>query len=76
MTPEAKAIQDWFESEEGRSCGDPTSLKAPAKQANYLRSRLWRAFTAGMRAGRRIERDAVAARFRRLFLDEDAADKE
>lgn len=45
---------DWLESDEGRLASDHSSL--PIGRSEYLENRLWRAFTAGMKAGFEQER--------------------
>jgi hypothetical protein len=57
MNEEAKAVGDWFASEEGERCSDPTTLGADKGQDRYLRNRLWKAFSAGIDAGKRIARN-------------------
>lgn len=39
---------EWIESENGKQCADATSLGIPPDKAEYLKNRLWHAFTAGM----------------------------
>lgn len=46
----AKARDEWFDSDEGKSCVDPRTLRAPASQWSYLHNRLERAFIAGWNA--------------------------
>jgi hypothetical protein len=41
---------DWIESDDGKRCADVTTL--PHTDSSYLENRLWRAFHAGMEAGR------------------------
>jgi hypothetical protein len=59
MCPEQKAVEDWFDSYEGKSCSDPITLGCDAMQSSFLRNRLWKAFTAGLDAGAKIHRNQV-----------------
>lgn len=49
-TPFKKAHDAYVESEKFNGLSDPTTLKAPADQRQYLENRLWSAFSAGWRA--------------------------
>jgi hypothetical protein len=61
---EVDVIKAWFDSEEGIRCCDG------ATQGEYLRNRLWRALTAGIAAGRRLERAETLERVRKLLSGE------
>ncbi len=57
----------WRESEEGKSCGNVETLKAPKDQEQFLRNRLWRAFMAGCHAGRELREEDIVHRIT-MFL--------
>ena len=57
MTPEQEAVNQWFASEEGKSCCNVDSLDTQTD--TYLRNRLWKAFIAGQDSGRHIERQTI-----------------
>jgi len=46
---------EWFESDEGKRCCDPTELGLPSRK--YLRNRLERAFLAGAEANEAVKDD-------------------
>jgi hypothetical protein len=58
MNKEAKEIEAWMNSDEGKRMADPKTLNLHPEQKQYLENRLHRAFQAGMSAGKRIERFA------------------
>ena len=45
--PMAKARDAWLESDDGKACIDPLTLKAPADARQYLINRLVSAWIAG-----------------------------
>ena len=55
MNAEQQAIDDWFDSKEGQSCADVKTLDITRNE--YLNNRLWKAFTSGLDAGKRIGKD-------------------
>jgi hypothetical protein len=61
MKPEQQAIAAWFDSEEGQKCCEGEA------RGDYLRNRLWLAFTSGMDAGKIIGREEALARLRKLI---------
>lgn len=65
MTWEAQSVQAWFDTEEGKSCADIVSLGGKEWNETYLRNRLWKAFVAGVEAGRQIQRDEMVEKFRK-----------
>jgi|HubBroStandDraft_4_1064222.scaffolds.fasta_scaffold35062_3 hypothetical protein len=69
MNEEQAAIDAWFESDEGRSLSDVTTIMSQVNKTDsqYLRNRLYRAFTAGMKAGRQIEREEIEGRLLKLL---------
>lgn len=50
MNAYVRAFNAWLESTEFKGSSDPTSLKAPSDQRQYLENRLKRAFEAGWNA--------------------------
>lgn len=70
MNAEQKAIDEWFASEEGKQCCDAETLETPQYQRQYLRNRLWKAFVAGMGAGKQINRGATLSAVEK-FLKEN-----
>ena len=42
---------DWLESEEGKQAAEPNIFLIGHDRSQYLENRLWRAFSAGMKAG-------------------------
>ncbi len=66
MNEEQKAINAWFESDEGKSCCDHSTLELKTNQ--YLSNRLWRAFTAGQSSGRLIERTRILDKIEQLLI--------
>lgn len=48
MSGPARSWLEWIESENGKKCSDAASLGIPPEKAEYLKNRLWHAFTAGM----------------------------
>ena len=59
--PAAIARDKWLASDEGKSCCDPTPLKAPASQRQYLENRLIQAFEFAWRAAENHKPKDVAA---------------
>ena len=47
----ARQWNEWIESPDGKSCADIESLNVPEHQRQYLKNRLWHAFTEGAKAG-------------------------
>jgi hypothetical protein len=60
-SPEQRAVEEWFDSGEGETCCQG------AASAEYLRNRLWRAFRAGMDAGKKIARRQAVEAFAKLI---------
>jgi hypothetical protein len=48
--PAATERDEWLASDEGKRCTNPTTLRAPADQRQYLENRLTSAFAAGWAA--------------------------
>lgn len=48
--PHVAAWNKWLESDEGQRCVEPTGIKMPKDQRQYLENRLQAAFRAGMRS--------------------------
>lgn len=53
-SPLARARDDFLQSDEGAKCCDPTTLKAPRDQRQYLENRIARAFLAGAEAAEKL----------------------
>lgn len=68
MNAEQRAIDDLVATDEYKLRSDPTSLGAPESARQYLQNRLWKTFTDGMAAGRRIEREAMMQKLQK-FVD-------
>lgn len=64
MNHEQKAIDHWQRSAEYESLANIRTLveQADTTDSQYLRNRLWSAFTAGLKAGKQIERDRIAGK--------------
>lgn len=60
---EQAAIDEFFRKE-GDRLSDATTLEAPQKSSEFLRNRIWKAFTAGVVAGRSIYREEIKEKFR------------
>lgn len=69
MSDEQNEINEWLASDEFKSGEDPISLLAPERSREYLRNRLWKAFTAGMDAGKRISKKRMAAAICKMCND-------
>jgi hypothetical protein len=59
-TPYKNALEAFRDSDEWRSCTEPSTIGATSKQRQYLENRLLRAFEKGWDAGY----DAARAEFR------------
>lgn len=66
MNREQEEINKWFDSDDGRSCENPSFL-ADKKHQEFLRNRLLRAFSAGMSAGKAIREESMIGTFCKLF---------
>lgn len=69
MNAEQKAIDAWFKSAEGKTCCDIDTLLQSNNRApsEFLRNRLWKAFTEGMAQGAAIQRDRIVKEFVKLI---------
>jgi hypothetical protein len=55
-SPLAKARDRFIDSPRGRAVCDPTTLRAPADQRQYLQNRIEAAFLAGVEAAKSLPR--------------------
>ena len=65
MNDEQRHIDAWFKSIEGKSCTNIRTLDIHID--NYLRNRIWKAFIAGMDAGKLIEKNRISKKLRELI---------
>ena len=66
LSPYAEAWQKWKVQNE--KSFDPTTIKAPEDQRQFLENRLHRAYTEGLIAGAAIARDEVMDKVREFLL--------
>ena len=64
MCEETKSYNEWAASDEGKSSLNAVSLGAPAENEQYLRNRVWKAYSAGYRAGLENERKNVIVKLK------------
>lgn len=67
MNEEQLAINRLVATDEYKNRCDPATLGAPPESRQYLENRILLTFTDGMAEGRRIEREAIIDKLRRLF---------
>jgi len=67
------AYDEWRGTDEGQSCECPYDFTQPGHQ-EFLISRLWRAFFAGVKAGRQSEQAAIEARVLAMLRGDGHAD--
>lgn len=69
MNAESIALNAYLRSDQGNAVCDPTTIKAPASQRQFLENRIRLAFSAGMDVGKKITLDRVKLKLSALVDD-------
>jgi hypothetical protein len=68
MTAETEGFRAYTEDPNNQDTFDPTSLGAKPEMGTYLANRLYRAYMAGFRDGRRAEADEIKDHLTKTLL--------